>query len=76
MSGGVRHRVLGNDIYDVGGHITSYGGDDTNLVPSNHLYHNNHLTMRYQRGKNWQVAVRGTGDRFSHNLVHDAPGQV
>ena len=32
--------------------------------------------MRHRRGDSWQVRIRGVGDRFSRNLIHDAPGQM
>ena len=76
--GGHHNRVLGNDIYDVGMHINTEGNPQDglhNLVPTNNMIANNHLTQVHQRGT-WQVRVRGMGDRFSHNLIHDAAGQV
>ena len=78
LAGGYSHRVLGNDIYDVGGHIDTVGNPQDglhNLVPTNNLIANNHLTQVHLRGT-WQIRVRGMGDRFSHNLIHDAAGQV
>ena len=78
LNGGYNHRVIGNDIYDVGEHIDSVGNPEDglhNLIPTNNLIANNHLTQVHLRGT-WQIRVRGMGDRFSHNLVHDAAGQV
>ena len=100
ITGGHHNRILGNDIYDVGTHISTQGDAEDNLrnlIPTNNLVANNHLTqvsqMRkdispdnfiftlltclkvHQRGT-WQIRIRGMGDRFSHNLVHDAAGQV
>ena len=79
LSGGHNNRVVGNDIYDVGGHVSSSGdGSSTaaNLVPTNNVIENNHITNVYMTDAAWSVHVSGIGDRFSHNLIHDAPGQV
>ena len=54
---------------------TSGGGSLLDLLPSNNLVANNHLTQVYLSGK-WVVGLGGLGDRFSHNLVHDSPGQT
>ena len=78
LNGGHHNRVVGNDIYDVGSHIDSGGndGDDVrDLVPTSNLIANNHLTQVHERGA-WQIRLRGMGDRFTHNLIHDASGQL
>ncbi len=85
VTGGKLNKVLGNDIYDVGGHVAMTPDPkgpsdealmaDSTLVSSN-LIANNHMTQVFLRGS-WQL--RGTppvGARFSHNLVHDAAGQI
>ena len=71
IAGGHRHRVLGNDIFDVGGHLAISGDPaDTlqTMVPSNHLIANNHLTQVRLRG-GWSVHLQGQGYRFSKNLL-------
>ena len=40
------------------------------------MIENNHITNVYLTDAAWAVCVSGVGDRFSHNLIHDAPGQV
>ena len=79
ISGGEYNTIIGNDIYDVGGHLSSKGDPASNtfqnLKATNNLIANNHITNVYYRGA-WGVRVDGQGDRFTHNLVHDAPGQV
>ena len=78
IAGGYGHRVVGNDIYDVGSHIDSTGNAADglhDLVPTNTVIANNHLTQVYERGA-WSLRIRGMGDRFSHNLVHDSAGQL
>ena len=63
---------LFNDRSDSGGNA---GDDLRNLVPTNNVIANNHLTQVNERG-DWHIQLRGMGDRFSHNLVHDAAGQL
>ena len=78
-------KVIGNDIYDVGGHISVTPDPkapneealmaDPTLVSSN-LIANNHMTQVFLRG-GWQLrGTPPTGARLSHNLIHDAAGQV
>jgi parallel beta-helix repeat protein len=81
MSGGYRNRVVGNDILDVGTHIATSGNDHdglNNLNPTNNLVSNNHITNPFSGGMDspFMIRLRGLGDRLSHNLIHDAPGQV
>ena len=79
MSGGHHNAIIGNDIYDLAQtHIATRGDGDESfqtLAATNNLVANNHLTQVYLRGK-WSVKLGGMGDRFSRNLVHDAPGQL
>jgi hypothetical protein len=42
---------------------------------TSNLISNNHMTQVYLSGK-WGPNLRGQGDRFSHNLLHDSPGQL
>ena len=81
LAGGYHNRIVGNDIYDVGGsHLASTGNDADglgNFRTTRNLIANNHLTQVFLRGRGaWQLRIRGMGDRFSRNLVHDAPGQM
>lgn len=72
---GTNNRVLGNDVIDAGGqYLATEGGDARALVPSGHWVHNNHFAQAFQTGA-WQIRL-SCGDRFSHNLLHDAPGQL
>eukprot|EP00937_MAST-01D_sp_MAST-1D-sp2_P001911 g1911.t1 len=77
LSGGTGHRVIGNDIYDTGGHVSTGGGGGAAALHdrTDALVMNNHLTSRFTSGA-WGIAIRGTGDRFARNLAHDAPGQL
>jgi parallel beta-helix repeat protein len=84
LSGGHRNTAIGNDVYDVTSfHISTSGNDDETLahsqhelVPTNNLVANNQFTQVYLPQLTWAVHAGGMGDRFSHNVIHDAPGQV
>ena len=72
LTGGHHNQVLGNDIYDVNSHITSDGNPGEgldNLIPTNNLIANNHLTQLHLTTAAWQIRIRGLGDRFKNNLV-------
>ena len=79
LGGGHHNAVIGNDIYDVAKHLQTAGnGGDENLQSfglTGNLVANNHMTQVYLTGK-WGPTIKGQGDRFSHNLLHDAPGQI
>ena len=48
LAGGYNNAVRGNDVYDVGSHITSSGNTADglhNLRPTNNLISNNHMTQ-------------------------------
>lgn len=79
IGGGHHNTVIGNDIYDVATHLQTAGnGGDENLQSfglTSNLIANNHMTQVYLTGK-WGPKITGQGDRFSHNLLHDAPGQI
>eukprot|EP00035_Acanthoeca_spectabilis_P008349 m.152458 g.152458 ORF g.152458 m.152458 type:complete len:932 (+) comp14323_c0_seq3:85-2880(+) len=84
VAGGHRHRVLGNDVYDVTGfHVATASDADEvlaessrKLTPTNHLVSNNQFTQVWLSATTWSVHSGGLGDRFSHNILHDAPGQL
>lgn len=84
LSGGHRNVVVGNDIYDItGDHIStsSNPGDElaqshARLIATNNLISNNHFTQVWLSSTTWGVHSGGVGDRFSNNLLHDAPGQL
>ena len=75
VTGGRNNGVIGNDIYEVGSHAVSLaGGDRKTLTPGGHYAENNyihHTGVFYKQGVG--VALRGVGNRASHNLIHDCP---
>jgi len=81
ITGGYHNQVVGNDIYDIRDNhmrINGNAGDGPkNLVPTNNVIQNNHLTMVHLRFEGaWKVSINGQGTRFSNNLIHDSPIQV
>ncbi len=73
---GERNRVVGCDMYGLGGGgIYLVGGDRRTLAPGGHVAENNHLHhyARWDRMYRPGVMVSGVGNRVAHNLIHDAP---
>ena len=76
VTGGNGHRVAGCDLYDLGeGGIWLSGGDRRTLTPADHVAENNHIhhCSRWNPVYNPGIALRGVGQRASHNLLHDLP---
>ena len=76
VTGGNGHRVAGCDLYDLGeGGIWLGGGDRRTLTPAEHVADNNHIhhCSRWNPVYHPGIALRGVGQRASHNLLHDLP---
>ncbi|HNS32728.1 MAG TPA: right-handed parallel beta-helix repeat-containing protein [bacterium] len=76
VDGGMNNGVSGCDIYDTGdGGIDIRGGDRNKLMPSGNYAENNHIYRfnRFSFSSRYAVNLHGTGNRASHNLIHDAP---
>lgn len=75
VNGGVRMRVIGNDISHVGrSGISLSGGDRKTLTPAGHVVENNylhHFGVFFKQGNG--VEIGGVGIRVAHNLFHDGP---
>lgn len=76
IAGGSHTGAAGNDVHSCGhGGISVDGGDRRTLAPghnfadNNYVHHCANLWLTYRPG----VAVRGVGNRLSHNMVHDMP---
>jgi hypothetical protein len=76
ITGGVRNKIAGNDIYQTGeGGVFVSGGDRKTLTPAHHIVVNNHihhfasLRQTYHAG----VDVEGVGNLVAHNSIHDGP---
>ncbi len=78
IAGGTNNGVTGCDIFDVGGsHITLEGGtaNAQEITPAGNFATNNHLTQTVHDGERG-VRIRGVGNVFRHNLIHDLLGQA
>jgi hypothetical protein len=75
IENGRANGAVGNDISHVGSHAISLsGGDRKTLTPAGNYADNNyihHTGVFYKQGTG--VALRGVGNRASHNLIHDCP---
>ncbi|OGV62638.1 MAG: hypothetical protein A3K19_08635 [Lentisphaerae bacterium RIFOXYB12_FULL_65_16] len=74
--GGTRHGVIGCDVYQTGqGGIHLEGGDRKTLTPAGHYADNNHVhhTSRWDPVYQQAIALRGVGNRATHNLIDHVP---
>jgi hypothetical protein len=74
--GGKRHGVVGCDIYQTGqGGIYLEGGDRKSLTAAGHCAENNHIhhTSRWDPVYQQAIALRGVGNRATHNLIDNVP---
>lgn len=75
LSGGARNGMVGCDLYDLGGHLTLEGGDPKTLTPAGNFARNNHFTQVESRDLYGRVRIRGVGNVFQNNLLHNFVGQ-
>jgi len=78
IRGGRHNGIVACDIFDVGGHHIILDGGTANasrIVPAGHYAINNHLTQIAHDGERG-VRIRGVGNVFRRNLVHDFLGQA
>ncbi len=74
--GGTRHGVVGCDVYQTGqGGLHLEGGDRKTLTPAGHYAENNHIhhTSRWDPVYQQGIALRGVGNRATHNLIDNVP---
>ncbi|MFH1918968.1 MAG: right-handed parallel beta-helix repeat-containing protein [Planctomycetota bacterium] len=74
--GGIRHGVVGCDVYQTGqGGIHLEAGDRKTLTPAGHYAENNHIhhTARWDPVYQQAITVFGVGNRATHNLIHHVP---
>ena len=76
IQGGTRCGLLSCDLYDVPLHLTLDGGDTMNLIPSAHYAMNCHFTQVQATDYYGKIQIRGVGQVFQNNLVHNFIGQV
>jgi hypothetical protein len=74
--GGAQHGVVGCDITQTGqGGIHLEGGDRKTLTAAGHYADNNHIhhTSRWDPVYQQAIALRGVGNRATHNLIDNVP---
>ncbi|EMI58469.1 right-handed parallel beta-helix repeat-containing protein [Rhodopirellula sallentina] len=76
INGGERCGLRSCDIYDVVNHLTLGGGDVRKLKPGKNFAINCHFTQVNASDYYGAVRLRGVGNVFRHNLLHNAPGQL
>ena len=76
ISGGKNCGIVSCDIYDLPHHITLNGGNVQKLIPSGHYAVNSHFTQVQASDYYGRIQLRGVGQIFRNNLVHNFIGQV
>lgn len=76
IEGGTQCGLRSCDLYDLPHHLTLNGGDTRCLVPAGHYAENCHFTQVQATDYYGRIQIRGVGQVFRHNLVHNFIGQV
>lgn len=76
IEGGTDNGLTGCDIYDAAGHVNLSGGETRTLTPGRNYVVNCHFTQVEATDFYGRIAVRGVGQIFRNNLVHNHIGQV
>ena len=76
VTGGKHCGLRSCDIYDVPHHLTLNGGQIRQLIPSGHYAVNNHFTQVQAADFYGKIQLKGVGQIFRNNLVHNFIGQV
>ena len=64
------------DTYDVAGHLNLDGGNTRKLIPAENYAINCHFTQVQATNFYGRIAIRGVGNIFRNNLVHNSIGQI
>ena len=76
IEGGKNCGIRSCDIYDVPGHVTLDGGNVKKLEPSGHYAVNCNFTQVQASDFYGKIQIKGVGQIFRNNLVHNFIGQV
>jgi hypothetical protein len=76
LKGGKSNGIISCDIYDVAGHLNLDGGDVRELIPAGNYAINCHFTQVQATDFYGRIAIRGVGNIFRNNLVHNFIGQI
>ncbi|MCK5835144.1 MAG: right-handed parallel beta-helix repeat-containing protein, partial [Lentisphaeria bacterium] len=77
--GGFDHGVINCKMYDLGaGGVTLGGGDRKTLKPAGNFVHNCEIFRynRLERTYKSAINIDGVGNKISHCLIYDAPGNA
>lgn len=75
---GEHNGIRGCDLVDLDSHVWLGGGrrSPDEITPGHNYVENCHLYQRGFRHQKVNVSIRGVGQRFRHNLVHNSLGQA
>ncbi|MEM6503988.1 MAG: right-handed parallel beta-helix repeat-containing protein [Planctomycetota bacterium] len=76
IRGGSACGILSCDLYDLPKHLQLDGGDTRTLKASKHFAKNCHFTQVDATDFYGRISLRGVGQVFRNNLVHNFSGQV
>jgi hypothetical protein len=76
IEGGRNNGIKGCDIYDVPHHLTLSGGEVGTLTAAGNYAENCHFTQWQAQDYYGRIQLRGVGNIFRNNLVHNFIGQV
>lgn len=75
---GWNNTVTGCDLVDLDSHVALSGGVRTSdkITPAGNVVTNCHIYQKNVRHRKVNISVRGVGNRFANNLVHNSIGQA
>lgn len=76
INGGSACGIQSCDLYDLPMHLQLSGGDTKTLKASKHFATNSHFTQVDSTDLYGRISIRGVGQIFRNNLVHNFSGQV
>ena len=76
LKGGKNNGIISCDIYDVSGHLNLDGGDTRKLISAGNYAINCHFTQVQASNFYGRIAIRGVGNIFRNNLIHNSIGQI
>lgn len=75
INGGKDNGLVSSDLYDLRSHLTLTGGNVQKHQTARNYARNNHFTQVDTTDMYGGIRIRGMGQRFENNLVHNFLGQ-